>query len=73
MLRVPISYYNFPKYDDEDVIKAWKWFMSFVSVKGWSKRKCKIEQEMAIKSRTTRPFSEPLTEGTLLVLSLIHI
>lgn len=67
MNRIPVENFKFPIYSDEDVIRSWKWFMSFVSEKGWPKRKAKIEQKLSLKFRTSPPFSDPLTEGTLIV------
>lgn len=68
MLRMPLEEMNFPQFEDQDIIDAWKWFMSFISEKDWRKRKANIEEKIAMKFRTTAPFSEPLTEGTLLIV-----
>lgn len=68
MLRVPVENFNRSQFDDEDVLKAWKWFMSFIPEHEWQKRKANIENKIAVEFRTTPPFSEPLTEGTLLVV-----
>jgi hypothetical protein len=67
MLRIPVEKLNFQSYDDEDVIKAWKWFMSFMSERAWQERRKNIEKTIYYGFRNTPPFSEPLTEGTLLV------
>lgn len=68
MQRIPIEKIKFPQYDDVDVIKSWKWFMSFISERDWQKRKASIENNIAVKFLNTKPFSEPLTEGTLIVV-----
>jgi len=68
MQRIPIEKVNFPQYNDVDVIKSWKWFMSFLTESNWEKRKRDIENKIAIKFRDTEPFSVPLTEGTLVVV-----
>ncbi|MGC4102331.1 hypothetical protein [Ferruginibacter sp.] len=51
---------------DNDVVKAWEWFKSFIPEKEWKKRKADIEKTITVESRTTEPFSEFLTSGTLL-------
>jgi len=68
MHRIPVKNYNLPRFDDEDVIKSWNWFMSFMSEQAWQKRKAVIEEKITVKFRASQPFSEPLTEGTLLVI-----
>jgi hypothetical protein len=66
MIRLSVEELNFPKYDDKNVISAWTWIRSFMSDKDWEKRKSTIEQKIVLKFRDTPPFSEPLTEGTLM-------
>src|SRR6478735_7331110 len=66
--RIPLERYNFTNYSDQDVIKAWKWFMSFISEKEWKSRKTDIENKIAVEFRIATPYSEPLTEGTLLAI-----
>ena len=68
MVRIPIEEFSFPKCDDIDVINAWQWMMSFISDREWQRRKAEIEKELVAEFRTTVPFSEPLTDGTLLVI-----
>jgi len=68
MRRIPVEKLNIPPYDDEDVIKSWKWFMSFISEQDWKNRKANIENKITVKSKSTPPFLEPLTEGTLVVI-----
>ena len=68
MLRIPIEAFKMPEYDDHDVINSWKWLLSFLSQKDWQKRKVKIENKIAVEFRSSPPFSEPLTEGTLVVI-----
>lgn len=66
MQRISIEDYNSPKFDDEDIIRSWEWFMSFISVKDWEKRKAVIEQKILVGFKDTPPFSEHLTEGVLI-------
>ena len=68
MQRISPEELHLKQYDDEDVINSWKWFMSFISEKEWRKRKTNIEIKIAVEFRTSQPFSEPLTEGTLLAV-----
>ena len=67
MLRIPIKELDVPQYDDDHVIRSWKWFMSFMSKKDWQRRKADIENKIAVHFKATQPFSEPISEGTLLV------
>lgn len=68
MVRLSVEELNFPKYDDNDVIDAWKWIMSFITENDWNKRKANIEKKINLEFKETPPFSEPLTEGTLVVI-----
>lgn len=68
MFRIPVEHFNIPKFDDDDIVRAWEWFMSFVSEQDWQKRKAAIESKITMGFRGIPSFSEPLTEGTLLVV-----
>lgn len=68
MVRLSVEELNFPKYNDEDVINAWNWIRSFISDKDWERRKSLIENKILLEFRKTPPFSESLTEGTLVVI-----
>ncbi|TLP81853.1 hypothetical protein [Maribacter sp. ACAM166] len=68
MIRIPVEKINLPQYDDNHVIQSWEWFMSFMSEKDWQKRKADIENKIAVQFKATQPFSEPLSEGTLVVV-----
>lgn len=68
MQRIPVEKFELPQFDDDDVIKSWKWLMSFISENDWRKRKAIIEDKIAVEFRTSKPFSESLTEGTLVVI-----
>lgn len=68
MHRIPLEKYNIPKYNDLEVIQAWKWFLSFISEAEWQKRKTNIETKIEVNFRVTKPFFDPLTEGTLIVV-----
>lgn len=68
MKRIPLENYQIPKYHDEDVVRAWEWFMSFISAKSWERRKSRIENSIALQFSTEKPFSKPLSEGTLMAV-----
>lgn len=68
MLRIPLEDYNLPKYDDAEIINSWKWFMSFISEKDWKVRKENIEKKILVNFKEIPPFSESLSEGTLMVV-----
>jgi hypothetical protein len=68
VLTIPAETFKTLKFDDHDVINSWKWLMSFISQKDWQKRKYKIENKVTVEFRSSPPFSEPLTEGTLIVV-----
>ncbi|MES2764169.1 MAG: hypothetical protein V4677_18270 [Bacteroidota bacterium] len=65
---MPIDKNNQNQFKDQDIISSWKWFMSFISQQDWEKRKADIENKITIKFRASQPFSESLTEGTLIVV-----
>ncbi|QHC84736.1 hypothetical protein AS589_08035 [Empedobacter brevis] len=65
--RIPVSEFPNFKYEDQDVINAFLWLRSFLSDNDWSQRKETIEKKLSYDFRMTNPFSEPLTEGTLLL------
>lgn len=67
MLRIPVEEFPISRYEDHQVVNAWNWLMSYLSKEDWQKRKAEIEKKMAIKFKSNKPFSEPLSEGTLLV------
>lgn len=68
MIRVSVEELNFPKYNDDDVINAWKWIRSFISDKDWERRKLNIENQIFLEFKKSKPFSESLTDGTLVVI-----
>jgi hypothetical protein len=55
--RVPAENYKLSKLEDEDVISAWKWFLSFISEKDWQKRKANIESKITFNFDSTSPTS----------------
>ena len=65
--RIPVSEFPNFKYDDQDVIDAFIWLKSFLSEEDWNQRKEAIEKKISYDFKTTNPFSDPLTEGTLLL------
>lgn len=62
MNRKPLNIYNFPKFDDQDIINSYNWFMSFISPADWLKRKTEIEMLLTYEMKP-EPFLEPLTTG----------
>jgi hypothetical protein len=69
MIRMPSEKFNSPKYgEDEAIVMAWRWFISFISERDWLKRKSIIESKIAVEFKTTEPFSEPLTKGTIMLV-----
>ena len=68
MQRIPLEKIPFPKYTDKDVINSWKWFMSFIPDNEWQRRKLQIEKSIAVNFRETEPFSESLSDGTLIAI-----
>lgn len=67
MNRKPLNIYNFPKFDDQDIINSYNWFMSFISPADWLKRKTEIEMLLTYEIKSQPPL-EPLTKGTLLAI-----
>ncbi|RRA95575.1 hypothetical protein EG242_05500 [Paenimyroides viscosum] len=65
--RIPVSEFPNFKYEDQDVINAFLWLRSFLSDEDWNQRKEAIENKLSYDFRISNPFSEPLTEGTLLL------
>lgn len=68
MSITPIENFNPYLCHDQDIIKAWHWFMSFISEHDWKKRKEEIEKKILVEFKPTDPFSESLTRGTLLAV-----
>lgn len=68
MLRIPIEEFPISQFNDDDVIKSWKWLMSFISKRAWEKRKASIEHNMAIEFQDFNPLPKSLNEGTLVVI-----
>lgn len=66
--RRPLIDFPFLKYDDQDVINGYNWLRSYIPEKDWLLRKDAIEKYLSYDFRSTQPFSEPLTAGTLLVI-----
>lgn len=66
--RLPLPEYLLNPPKDIDVEKAYNWFRSFISDKDWSRRKDEIEKYLNTIVRSSIPFSEPINEGTLLVI-----
>lgn len=66
--RLPLSQFPIKLVDDIDIINAYDWFRSFLSEQDWLKRKAQIEEYLSTVVRSSAPFSEPINEGTLLVI-----
>lgn len=61
MDRIPAAEYKLAPFSDEDVIRSWKWFISFMSEREWKKRKESIEAKISLRFKATSPSSEILT------------
>jgi hypothetical protein len=68
MLTIPVEDFEIPVYNDADVIRTWQWFMSLIPSKKWKERKASIEERITMEFRSTPPFSEPISEGTAMVI-----
>lgn len=66
--RVPVSDFPTRSIDDPDISAAYWWFRSFMSDRDWEGRKAAIEVHLSSYFRTSEPFSEPISKGTLLVI-----
>lgn len=55
-------YIDVPIYKDDDIQRALKWFLSFMSEIGWATRKAAVEKVVQIEIRTTRSTSTSLSE-----------
>lgn len=65
MKKAPLENYDFPAFDDQDIINSWTWFMSFIPHSQWLIRKAKIEKMLIYE---IQPVLKPLTQGTLLAI-----
>jgi hypothetical protein len=65
---IPLSQFPINPVKDIDIENAYNWFKSFISDKDWLKRKNEIENYLSNIVRSSEPFSEPISEGTLLVV-----
>ena len=68
MTRIPIEEFNVIKFDDEDVITAWKWFTSFMSEQDWKKRKIRIEEHVTVSFKEINPLLSVSSEEKVLVV-----
>lgn len=66
MNRIPIEQFPTVAFKDDDVIKGWKWFISFLSEKEWIKRKRKIEK--AIEVDFTKSIGDPDIKETKFIV-----
>lgn len=66
--RIPLSQFPINPLKDTDIENAYNWFRSFISEKDWLNRKNEIEKYLSTVVRSSTPFSEPISEGTLLVI-----
>ncbi|WP_293303143.1 hypothetical protein [Pedobacter sp. UBA4863] len=66
--RIPLSQFPINTVKDIDIENAYNWFKSFISDKDWLKRKDEIENYLSTIVKSSTPFSEPISEGTLLVI-----
>lgn len=66
--RVPLPQFLINSVKDIDIENAYYWFKTFISEKDWLKRKDEIEKYLSTIVKNSAPFSEPISEGTLLVI-----
>lgn len=66
--RLPLSQFPLNEIKDTDIENAYHWFRTFISDQDWMKRKNDIETYLSTVVRTAIPFSEPISNGTLLVI-----
>ena len=66
--RIPLSEFPIGMNQDADIKDAYYWFKEFISEKDWERRKNEIENYLTSIVRVSEPFSEPINEGTLLVI-----
>lgn len=66
--RIPLSRFPIGTNQDTDIKDAYYWFKEFISEKDWERRKNEIENYLNNIVRASEPFSEPINEGTLLVI-----
>lgn len=66
--RIPLSQFPINLVDDINIKNAYNWFRSFLSDQDWLKRKAQIEKYLSTVVRSSTPFSEPISEGKLLVI-----
>lgn len=66
--RIPLSQFPINLPQDPEIENAYKWFRAFISEKDWERRKREIENYLSSIVRTSAPFSEPISKGTLIVI-----
>ena len=67
ILRIPASEFPSRPFQDQDIIDAYDWFMSFISEKEWLKRKEKIENCISVIFKPA-PSLVDIREGTLIAI-----
>jgi len=65
--RIPSSEFQYHTFEDQDIISAYNWFRSFVSERGWSERKKKIEEDISIVFND-RPQFIDIRKGVLIAI-----
>lgn len=65
---IPPSDLAFAKYDDQDVISAFNYFMTFMTPIQWQSRKQAIEDYLSQFYSNSPPLSKPISEGLLMVI-----
>lgn len=68
MITIPVEDFKVTLSDDPDLIKIWEWFIKFIPTDKWQQRKANIEKRIGMEFRNTPPFSEPISEGTVLAI-----
>lgn len=55
MRRIPVEKYKLEGLKDDDVISAWKWFLSFISEGDWKRRRSNIEKKITVDFEADPP------------------
>lgn len=66
--RMPLSQFPINSNQDIEIENTYRWFKEFISEKNWERRKNEIEDYLSGIIRTSEPFSQPISEGTLVVI-----
>lgn len=66
--RMPLSHFPLQLVHEPEIENAYKWIRNFISEEAWNVRKKAIEEYLGSIAREAEPFSQPINEGTRLVI-----